>query len=129
VEIADLALTVWCLAEIGDFWENTTETNVALRGYFSGLASATHTVKGLKYMASLLVYTRKKFFPWGCRFFVSDVRSGGLSGRPTWPTLPVPGRQLLDSSISLKFLLETRLQSQSFDTLDDLLWFRVQKLW
>jgi len=37
-------------------------------------------------------------------------------------------RQLLGSSISLKFLLETRLQSESFDTLDDLLRFRVQKL-
>jgi len=27
-----------------------------------------------------------------------------------------------------KLLLETRLQSESFDTLDDLLWFLVQKL-
>jgi len=53
------------------------------------------------------------------RFFVSDVISGGLPG---------PGRQPLCGSISLKFLLETRLQSESFDTLDDLLWFRVQKL-
>ena len=42
--------------------------------------------------------------------------------------LPGPGRQPLDGSISLKFLLETRLQSESFDTLDDLLGFRVQKL-
>ena len=46
--------------------------------------------------------------------------------RPPWPTLPGPGRQLLGGSISLKFLLETRLQSESFDTLDDLLGFRVQ---
>ena len=38
------------------------------------------------------------------------------------------GRQLLDGSISLKFLLETRLQSKSFDTLDDLLGFWVQNL-
>jgi len=30
--------------------------------------------------------------------------------------LPGPGRQPLGGSISLKFLLETRLQSQSFDT-------------
>jgi len=44
-----------------------------------------------------------------------------------WPTSPGPGHQLLDGSISLKFLLETRLQSKSFDTLDDLR-FRVQKL-
>ena len=43
---------------------------------------------------------------------------------PPWPTLPGPGHQPLDGSISLK--LETRLQSKSFDTLDDLLGFRVQ---
>ena len=35
----------------------------------------------------------------------------------------------LGGSISLKFVLETRLQSKSFDTLVDLLGFRVQKLW
>jgi len=46
--------------------------------------------------------------------------------RPPWPTLPGPGRQPLGGSISLMFLLETRLQSESFDTLDDLLGFRVQ---
>jgi len=38
-------------------------------------------------------------------------------------TSPGPGPKLLDSTISLKFLLETRLQSESFDTLDDLLGF------
>ena len=48
--------------------------------------------------------------------------------RLPWPTLPGPGRQPLGGSISLKFLLETRLQSESFDTLDDLLGFRDQKL-
>jgi len=49
--------------------------------------------------------------------------------RPPWPTSPGPGPKPLDGSISLlKFLLETRLQSESFDTLDDLLGFRVQNL-
>jgi len=48
---------------------------------------------------------------------------------PPWPTLPGPRPKPLDGSISLKFLLETRLQSESFDNLDDLLGFRVQKLW
>ena len=43
--------------------------------------------------------------------------------RPPWPTLHGPGRQPLAGSILLKFLLETRLQSESFDTLDDLLGF------
>jgi len=58
---------------------------------------------------------------------VSDVISGGTF-RPPWPTLPGPGCQPLGGSISLNFLLETRLQSESFDTLDDLLEFRFQKL-
>ena len=31
---------------------------------------------------------------------------------PPWPTLPGPGRQLLDGSISLKFLLDSRLKSR-----------------
>jgi len=62
-------LTLWCLAEIEDFWEkNNTETHVALRGNFSGLVSATGPVKGSKDAASLLVCTRKNFFAWGCRF-------------------------------------------------------------
>ena len=47
--------------------------------------------------------------------------------RPPWPTSPGPGLKPLDGSISLKVLLETRLQYESFDTLDDLLGFRVQK--
>jgi len=71
---------------------------------------------------------------------VSDVISGGVLGhlgplclalganRPPWPTSPGPGLKPLDGSISLKFLLETRLQSVSFETLDDLLGFQVEKL-
>jgi len=58
---------------------------------------------------------------------VSDVISREHF-RPPWPTSAGPGPKPLDGSISLKFLLETRLQSNSFDTLDDLLGFRVQKL-
>jgi len=51
---------------------------------------------------------------------VSDIISGGLLGHLG------PGHQPLGGSISLKFLLETRLQSESFDTLDHLLglWFK-----
>jgi len=53
---------------------------------------------------------------------VNDVISGRFLGPPG------PEAKLLDGSISLKFLLETRLQSDSFDTWDNLLWFQVQKL-
>jgi len=48
--------------------------------------------------------------------------------RPPWPTSAGPEPKPLDGRISLEFLLETRLQSESFDTLDDLLRFQVQKL-
>ena len=78
--------------------------------------------------ASLVDCTRKKNFAWGVRVFC-EWRHKWRTFRPPWPTLPGPGRQPLGGSISLKFLLETRLQSQSFDTLDDLLGFQVQKLW
>jgi len=101
---------------------------VALRRNFSGPVCSTDPVKVSKDTASLLVRTRKKFFAWGLRDFC-EWHHKRRTFRPPWPTLPGPGRQPLGGSISLKFLLETRLQSESFDTLDDLLGFRVQKLW
>jgi len=53
---------------------------VALRGNFSIPVCSTDPVKVSKDAASLLDCTRKKFFAWGCEFFVSDVISGGLLG-------------------------------------------------
>jgi len=73
------------------------------------------------------LHLKKNFLLGGYGFFVNDVIIG-RTFRPPWPTLPGPGRQPLVGSFSLKFLLEPRLQSESFDTLDDLLGFRVQKL-
>jgi len=52
-------------------------------------------------------HSKNKFLLGGFGFFMSDIISGG----PSWPTLPGPGHQPLGGSISLKFLLETRLQS------------------
>ena len=97
--------------------------HVALRGNFSGPVCSTDPVKDSKDVASLLVCIRKKIFCLGDAGFCE-----WRTFRPPGPTLSGPGRQLLGGSISLKFLLETRLQSESFDTLDDLLGFRVQKL-
>ena len=67
----------------------------------------------------------KKFFGWGMRVFC-EWRHKWRTFWPPWPTSPGSGPKPLDGSISLKFSLETRLQSESFDTLDDLLGFRVQ---
>jgi len=58
---------------------------------------------------------------------VSDVINEGLLGH-LGPLCLASGRQPLGGSISLKFLLETRQQSNSFDTLNDLLESQVQKL-
>jgi len=77
-----------------------------------------------KDVASLVVCTQKKFFWLGRAGFLS-VTSNCRTFRPPSPG---SGCQPSDGSISLKFLLETRLQSESFDTLDDLLRFQVQKL-
>ena len=69
----------------------------------------------------------KQFFACGLWIFSEGCHTWRTYRSP-WPTLPGPGCHLLDGSILLKVLLETRLQSKSFDTLDDLLGFRVQKL-
>jgi len=100
---------------------------VALRGNFSGPVSATDLVKSSKDAASLVVCTSNKIFGWGVRIFY-EWRHKWRTFRPPWPTSPGPGLKPLDGSISLKRLLETRLQSESFDTLDDLLGFQIQKL-
>ena len=109
------------------FSEKKTPKRMWLCAGISPVCS-TDPVKVSKDGDSLLVCTRKKIFCLrGCGFFVSDVISG-RTFRPPWPTLPDTGCQPLSGSISLKFLLETRLQSESFDTLDYLLGFWVQKL-
>ena len=71
----------------------------------------------------------KKILCLGSAFFFCEWRHKWRTFWPPWPTSPGPRCQPLDGSISLKFLLKTRLQSESFDTLDDLQGFRVQKLW
>jgi len=43
--------------------------------------------------------------------------------------LPGHGLKLLDGNFSFKFLLETSLESKSFETLIDFLGFWVQRLW
>jgi len=75
----------------------------------------------------VLQFALEKFFCLGGASFLLG-RHKWRTFWPPWPISPGPGHQSLDGSISLKFLLDSRLQSESFDTLDDLLEFQVQKL-
>jgi len=111
---------------IGDFRKKTPKRTWFCLGISSGPVCSTDSVKVTKDAASLLVCNQKNFCLGGA--FFCEWCHKWRSFRSPWPTLPALG-QLLGGSISLKFLLETRLQSESFDTLDGLLGFRVQKLW
>jgi len=58
---------------------------------------------------------------------MSDIISEVVLG-PFWLMFPGLGPQPLGQSISLKFSLETRLKSESFELLINFLAFLVQKL-
>ena len=78
--------------------------------------------------ASLVDCTLKKFFGWGMRIFC-DWRHQWSSFGVILAQVAWPWAQLLGQSVSLKFSLETRLESESFEPLIDFLAFLVQKLW
>jgi len=105
--------------------KKTPGSHVALRGNISVPLQVADLVEMSKDAASLIVCTRKIIFCLGGVFFCLWHHKW----RTFWPSSPGPGLQPLDGSISLKFLLDSGLQSESFDNLDDLLRFRVQKLW
>jgi len=121
-------LTLWRPVAFEDSHAKPTRSHMSLPARNSGAESGRELFKRLKDLASLLVCTRKKFFAWGVRIFC-EWHHTWRTFRPPWPTSPGPGCKPSDGSMSLKFLLETRLQSESFDTLDDLLGFQVKKLW
>jgi len=77
--------------------------------------------------ASLLVCTWKKFFDWGlwifCDWHHKWSSFGVILAYVAWARA-----QPLGQSVSLKFLLETKLKSESFEPLIDFLAFLVQKL-
>jgi len=103
--------------------KKTAGSHMALRGNLSGPVNTTDPVEKLYKSCSL--HSKKFFWLGGAGF--CEWRCKWMTFRPPWPTSPGPGHKLLDGTISLKFLLETGLQSKSFDTLDDLLRFLVLK--
>jgi len=121
-------LTPWRLGGFGDFHKKNSSFQLPYQRPSSSADCAWELFNGSNGSASLVDCTRKIISCLGVRVFCEWCHKW-RTFRPPWPTLPGPGRQPLGGSISLKFLLETRLQSESFDPLDDLLGFRVQKLW
>jgi len=69
--------------------------------------------KGLNALASLLVCTRKKIFYWELQIFC-EWRHKWSSFWAILAHVPWPGAQPLGQSISLKFSLQTKLESESF---------------
>jgi len=63
---------------IHEVCKKTAGMHVALRRNISTPVWVTDLVEVSKDAASLVVCTRKKFFGWGCVFFLSDVTSRGL---------------------------------------------------
>ena len=112
----------------GDFRKKNSSFQLPFQHPSSSAHCARELFSGSNGSTSLVDRTRKKIFAWGVWFFC-EWHHKWRTFWPPWPIFPGPGRQPLGGSISLKFLLETRLQSESFYTLDDLLRFRVQKLW
>ena len=72
--------------------------------------------------------TIKTIFGFRFRFFVSDIIRG-VGFWPFWLGLPGTGPKPLNGSISLKFVLGTRLESESLERLIDFLGFRLPTLW
>jgi len=97
----------------------------SLHVYLHGNISADNCVRELfkpsKDSTSLCICNEKKmvlgFFEWRRKWSCFRPTSSGPRPKP------------LDGSISFKFLLETKLKSESFDILINLLGFLVQKLW
>ena len=116
----------------GCFWGFLQKYNRITHGFAhvtraSKVVESCSTSKAQKMRQVFWTALEKKFLVAGAYFF--EWRHMWRACRPPWPTLPGPGLKLLGGSVLLKFLLETRLQFESSDTLDDLLRFQVQKLW
>jgi len=98
---------------------------MSLHEHNSGAASARELFKHSRLGKSSTLQW-KKFLVLGFRF--CQWRHKWSTFRLFWPTSPGPGPKPPDGSILLMFLLETRLKSESFDTVGDLLGSQVHNL-
>ena len=94
----------------------------------SSVNCARELFKGSNRSASLVDCTRKQIFGWGVRIFC-DWHHKWSSFEVILAHVAWPRAQPLGQSVSLKFSLETRIKSESFEPLIDFLAFLVQMLW
>jgi len=73
-------LTLWHPGGFRDFQKKKHLTHVVFRGNFSGLVCSTDLVKVSRRGKFSSLHSKKKILFGWCRFFVSDVISGGILG-------------------------------------------------
>jgi len=128
VQKCGLLLTLW-EPVYNRFWPKNSSFRLPYQHHSSSADCARELLNGSNSSAHLLVCTRTKiFFGWWVRIFCEWrhkwSKFGVILAHVSWPRA-----QPLGQSISIKFSLETRLESESFEPLIDFLAFRVQKLW
>ena len=111
-----------------DFRRKNSSFRLPYQRPSSSAHCARELFSGSNGSASLVDCTRKKCFGWGVRIFC-DWRHKWSSFRVIMGPVAWPRVQPLGQSVLLKFSLETRLESKSFEPLIDFLAFLVQKLW
>jgi len=111
-----------------DFGLKNSSLGLAYQLPSSSTDCARELFKSSNRSASLVDCTRKKIFWLGVRIFC-DWRHKWSSFRVILAHVTWPRAQPLGQSFSLKFSLETRLESESFEPLIDFLAFLVQNLW
>jgi len=121
-------LTPWRLGGFGNFLKENSSFRLPYQRPSSSADCARELLNGSNGSASLIDCTWKKNFAWEMRVFC-EWRHKWNSFRVILAHVAWPRAQPLGQSVSLKFSLETRLESESFEPLIDFLAFLVQKLW
>jgi len=124
-------LTLWELLDeyvVPGIQPKTSSFQLLYQRHSSSADCARELFKGSNGSDSLLVCNGKNFFGWELWIFCEWHHKWSsfwvILAHVAWPRV-----QLLGESISLKFSLETRLESESFEPWINFLGFLVQKLW
>ena len=125
-------LRPWRLGGFGDFREKNSSFRLPYQRHSSSANCTRELFNGSNGSASPVDCTRKKNFAWGVRVFC-EWRHKWSSFRVILAHVAWPRAQPLGQSVWLKFSLETRLESESFEPLIDFeslsrFWFKSYDL-